>query len=143
MKRHFSYFWMFSLGLLMFTQCSPKSNKNVQATSNQREAATDEVPSEAEDRVEPVNNPNIPSTVSTPAEDHVNATNPTGMNNTALTKGKTIWSTSCIKCHASYHPNTWTMAEWKPILKTMTKKAKLNAEEIQHLDVFFEHFAKK
>lgn len=143
MKRLFLYFSLLGLFPLLFSDCSPKSSRKVQTTGKQNKAESDEVPQVAEDRVEQVANPNVPTVVTTPAEDRVNEPNPTGINNEALTKGKAIWSTSCIKCHASYHPNTRTMAEWKPILNTMTKKAKLNSEEIQQLDVFFAHFAKK
>lgn len=143
MKRLFLYFSLLGCGSILFSDCSPKSSRSVQASSSQKQDGTNEKTEIAEEHVEPVANPNVPSVAPAEAEDKVNTPNPTGINNEALTKGKTIWSTSCIKCHASYHPNTRTMAQWKPILKTMTKKAKLNSEEIQQLDIFFEHFAKK
>lgn len=53
-----------------------------------------------------------------------------------LTKGQTIYSTSCTKCHSIDPPEKYTKAEWDKILPRMSKKAKLTASDSEILGVY-------
>jgi len=43
-----------------------------------------------------------------------------------LAEGKNLYDNSCGNCHKLYEPKKFTQEEWKPILKRMQKKAKLD-----------------
>lgn len=43
-----------------------------------------------------------------------------------IAEGKTIWQTSCSKCHKLFEPETRTVAKWETILPNMSMRAKLD-----------------
>ncbi|WP_163409697.1 c-type cytochrome [Flavobacterium ajazii] len=43
-----------------------------------------------------------------------------------LAEGKSLYENSCARCHKLYEPKKFTQEEWKPILVSMQKKAKLD-----------------
>ncbi|MEL1255342.1 cytochrome c [Flavobacterium sp. DGU38] len=43
-----------------------------------------------------------------------------------LAEGKNLYENSCARCHKLYEPKKFTQEEWKPILISMQKKAKLD-----------------
>ena len=43
-----------------------------------------------------------------------------------LAEGKNLYENSCARCHKLYEPKKFTQEEWKPILVSMQKKAKLD-----------------
>jgi cytochrome c5 len=43
-----------------------------------------------------------------------------------LAEGKNLYENSCARCHKLYEPKQFTQKEWKPILISMQKKAKLD-----------------
>jgi len=47
-----------------------------------------------------------------------------------LEEGKNLYDNSCGNCHKLYEPKKFTQEEWKPILKRMQKKAKLDDTQI-------------
>ena len=46
-----------------------------------------------------------------------------------LDKGKTIWESSCNKCHKLFEPDSRTPEKWNNVLKRMIPRAKLNMED--------------
>lgn len=47
-----------------------------------------------------------------------------------LEAGKTIYNGKCVKCHNAKPVENWNADQWKPILKSMVRKAKLDSLEI-------------
>ena len=47
-------------------------------------------------------------------------------NPVAFAEGKNLYENNCAKCHKLFSPSERTKAEWKPILVSMQKKAKLD-----------------
>lgn len=43
-----------------------------------------------------------------------------------LAEGKSLYENSCARCHKLYEPKKFNQEEWKPILVSMQKKAKLD-----------------
>ncbi len=47
----------------------------------------------------------------------------------AAEEGKLLFENNCAKCHDLYAPKSYTAEEWKPILISMQKKAKISDVE--------------
>lgn len=60
-----------------------------------------------------------------------------------MAAGKVIYTTSCIRCHDAKPVANWTVEEWKPILKSMVKKSKLDSAQTVQLTVYVNAFAKQ
>ncbi len=43
-----------------------------------------------------------------------------------LSEGKVLYENNCAKCHKLYKPTEFDAAEWKKIMVSMQKKAKIN-----------------
>lgn len=48
-----------------------------------------------------------------------------------IAQGKTIYETSCKRCHKLYEPTQFTSVEWVGIMNAMAPKAKLTEEQHQ------------
>ena len=46
-----------------------------------------------------------------------------------LAEGKSLYGMNCAKCHELYDANSFTAEEWKPIVLSMQKKAKISDEQ--------------
>jgi len=46
-----------------------------------------------------------------------------------LEQGKTIWQSSCNKCHKLFDPGSRTPEKWNNVLKRMIPRAKLNMDD--------------
>jgi cytochrome c5 len=46
-----------------------------------------------------------------------------------MEEGKTIWGTSCKKCHKLYTPESHSVARWEDVLPRMFKRAKLSDDD--------------
>ncbi len=46
-----------------------------------------------------------------------------------LEEGKTIWQSSCDRCHKLYKPESYTKTQWEKILPRMVKRSKLDMEQ--------------
>ena len=46
-----------------------------------------------------------------------------------LEQGKTIWQSSCNKCHKLFDPESRTPEKWNNVLKRMIPRAKLNIDD--------------
>lgn len=46
-----------------------------------------------------------------------------------MQEGKTIWASSCTKCHKLFEPESRTVAKWETILPNMSMRAKLNEDQ--------------
>lgn len=46
-----------------------------------------------------------------------------------MEEGKTIWASSCKKCHKLYEPESHDVMKWENILPRMSKRAKLDDEQ--------------
>lgn len=57
--------------------------------------------------------------------------------------GRAIYEVKCTKCHQKKNMGNWTQEEWKPILNSMTKKAKLNDLQIAQVTQYVNANAKK
>lgn len=51
-------------------------------------------------------------------------------NPVAFAEGKSLYENNCAKCHKLFSPSERTQAEWKPILVSMQKKARLDDMQI-------------
>ncbi|WP_018627242.1 c-type cytochrome [Niabella aurantiaca] len=60
-----------------------------------------------------------------------------------LVAGKAIYEIKCTKCHKAKNLSDWTPDEWKPILNSMVKKAKLNDLQISQVTQYVNAHAKK
>lgn len=47
----------------------------------------------------------------------------------ALSKGKALFETSCVKCHMLPNPAKYTDTQWVGIMNAMAPKAKLSGEQ--------------
>ena len=57
--------------------------------------------------------------------------------------GQEIYTTKCTKCHDQKPVEHWTVEEWKPILKSMIKKSKLDSLGGHQVTVYVNANAKK
>lgn len=112
--------------LIIWTNCSPKISKKAETSSSQSDKNTigTEVPA-----------------MDTPASDA--AATSLDMQNDPVQLGKQVWATSCKQCHELFQPKTRDMDQWNPILKSMSKKAKLNESQKEQLIAFFQKYAKQ
>ena len=46
-----------------------------------------------------------------------------------LAEGKSLYGMNCAKCHELYDAKSFTAEEWKPIVLSMQKKAKISDEQ--------------
>lgn len=46
-----------------------------------------------------------------------------------LAEGKSLYENNCAKCHDLYKPKDFNAEQWKPILLSMQKKAKISDEQ--------------
>ncbi|MBO9619067.1 MAG: hypothetical protein J7539_08545 [Niabella sp.] len=60
-----------------------------------------------------------------------------------LVAGKAIYEVKCTKCHQKKNTGDWTEEEWKPILNSMVKKAKLNDLQVSQVTQYVNTNAKK
>lgn len=60
-----------------------------------------------------------------------------------LVAGKAIYEIKCTKCHKAKNVADWTQDEWKPILNSMVKKAKLNDLQVSQVTQYVNTHAKK
>jgi hypothetical protein len=61
----------------------------------------------------------------------------------AISAGQIVYTTKCIRCHDAKPVQRWTSGEWKPILRSMIPKAKLDSTQSAHVTAYVEAFAKK
>lgn len=47
----------------------------------------------------------------------------------ALAEGKNLYESNCAKCHKLYSPSDFSKEDWRPIVSSMQKKARLNDEQ--------------
>lgn len=57
--------------------------------------------------------------------------------------GKTIFESNCGKCHELYNPSSRNSEQWLKILKSMSKKAKLDETEYTYVSGYLVQNAKK
>lgn len=60
-----------------------------------------------------------------------------------LAAGKTIYETKCAKCHGAKPLDHWTVEGWKPILKSMIPKARLDSVQAAQVTAYVNTNAKK
>lgn len=60
-----------------------------------------------------------------------------------MVAGKAVYQIKCTKCHSEKATTDWTVEEWKPILNSMVKKAKLNDLQISQVTQYVNANAKK
>jgi cytochrome c5 len=60
-----------------------------------------------------------------------------------LAAGKTIYATKCAKCHSEKPVENWTVEDWKPILKSMIPKARLDSVQAVNVTAYVNANAKK
>ncbi|MCG2614482.1 hypothetical protein LZZ85_09330 [Terrimonas sp. NA20] len=77
----------------------------------------------------------LPEAPAKPAEPVVSAE--------TLAAGHTIYSTRCAKCHGEKPVANWTAEEWKPILKSMIPKARLDSVQSVNVTAYVNANAKK
>lgn len=59
-----------------------------------------------------------------------------------VVSGNQIFDAKCGRCHDLKKPVDFTAAEWIPIMESMAKKAKLNAEEKEQVTSYVKFYAK-
>jgi len=47
----------------------------------------------------------------------------------ALAEGKSLYENNCAKCHDLFKPKDFNAEQWKPIMLSMQKKAKISDEQ--------------
>jgi len=60
-----------------------------------------------------------------------------------LTAGKTIYTGKCTRCHEAKPVANWNAEEWKPILKSMIKKTRLDSLESAQVTAYVNEHCKK
>lgn len=53
-----------------------------------------------------------------------------------LAAGKVIYTGKCTRCHTAKPVDNWTADEWKPILKSMVRKTKLDSIETAQVTAY-------
>src|SRR5262245_53444810 len=57
--------------------------------------------------------------------------------------GQVIYTTKCVRCHNAKPVQRWNVEEWKPILKAMIPKSKLDSAQSAQLTAYVNAFAKQ
>ncbi len=60
-----------------------------------------------------------------------------------LAAGKLIYETKCIKCHEAKPVANWNADQWKPILRSMIRKTRLDAAGASQVTAYVMENAKK
>src|SRR5690349_9349188 len=81
------------------------------------------------------NQPASGSTSATPKMDAAHAE--------MVAQGKTVYTSSCGRCHALKNTTDYTQQRWEGILKSMIPKAKLNETQAQQVTAYVMDNAKK
>jgi mono/diheme cytochrome c family protein len=63
--------------------------------------------------------------------------------NADVENGKTVYTTTCVRCHNAKPVANWTAEEWKPILRAMIPKAKLDSAKAAQVTAYVNAFARK
>lgn len=138
---------LISIGLVALINCSPKT---VKKTTGTKETAvkTENVQQPIQQTTQPQTTAPVitqspiqheavtPETSSGSATNAYNGLTPEQQvemfkktNDQRVSKGKTIFESSCKKCHALYPPNSHTAFQWVNIMSSMGPKAKLGEAE--------------
>jgi cytochrome c5 len=151
---------LISASLLVLVNCSPKSSKKVASdkpqkteTARKSEPRSEETPAQKPMEAAPQGT-DAPST-SAPQAREENPTANTSSNNgqtnaySGLTpqqqvdmfkktnegrviRGKSIYESSCKKCHTLHQPSSRTALQWVTVMNTMGPKAKLGEAEYMY-----------
>lgn len=57
--------------------------------------------------------------------------------------GKTIYTGKCTRCHEAKPVANWNAEQWKPILKSMIKKTRLDSLESAQVTAYVNEYCKK
>lgn len=57
--------------------------------------------------------------------------------------GQVIYTTKCVRCHDAKPVQRWNVEEWKPILRSMIRKSKLDSTESSNVTLYVNYHAKK
>ena len=57
--------------------------------------------------------------------------------------GQLVYTTSCTKCHDAKPVQRWTVDEWKPILRSMIPKSKLDSTQAADVRAYVNAYAKR
>jgi len=60
-----------------------------------------------------------------------------------LEAGKVVYNGKCTRCHAPKPVDNWNTEEWKPILKSMIRKSKLDSVESAQVTAYVNANCKK
>ncbi len=60
-----------------------------------------------------------------------------------LEAGKVIYTGKCTRCHAAKPVDNWNAEEWKPILRSMVRKSKLDSIETAQVTAYVNANCKK
>ncbi len=60
-----------------------------------------------------------------------------------LEAGKVVYNGKCTRCHAPKPIDNWNTEEWKPILKSMIRKSKLDSVESMQVTAYVNANCKK
>jgi hypothetical protein len=55
----------------------------------------------------------------------------------AFNRGRAIAITDCASCHRHFYPGEYTPDEWESIIKSMSKRTSLDAEQTEDTVLFF------
>lgn len=50
-----------------------------------------------------------------------------------ILEAKSVYENNCANCHKLYSPKEYTAQEWRQILVTMQKKAKITDDEVKNI----------
>jgi mono/diheme cytochrome c family protein len=70
-------------------------------------------------------------------------TPPVALTSPAIEAGQVIYTTKCVRCHNAKPVQRWTVEDWKPILRSMIPKAKLDSTQSAQVTAYVEAFARK
>ena len=83
----------------------------------------------------------VPQTVDTIPQDSLHLPSDSVKSN-PLAAGLIIYEGKCAKCHAPKKVDNWTSEEWKPILRSMNRKARLDSTEAANVTAYVMAHAK-
>jgi cytochrome c5 len=121
--------------LLGLVNCSPKSGKSVSTSSSSSTASTSSSSSSSSSSSTTVYTPSLSSALTVDEIAGMKAEY-SDLGAEQLAKGRTIYESSCKKCHTLHDPSSRNAEDWMNIMRKMGPKAKLDEYHYKYVSAY-------